>query len=152
MYYSTIKCDKERNSRIASSSESILLQDRLAGKHAYNIAILSNAKELGHFSSHLVNAITTLEDLIDLFRGEDFTGKKTTIPIAFLADEFGQVVEDYNIIKKSLSVKRTKEYINNKINCSREILSKHTSKDKSLLLRIIENLDNFNREFPEEYL
>lgn len=152
MYYHTIKWDKVRNSGLYGADKSILLQDKLVGKHAYNLAVLSNAKELATFSSHLVNAMTTLEDLIDLFCGEDFTGKKTTIPMSFLADEFGWIVEDFNIIKESLAIKKIKEYINNKINCSREIISKYTSKDKNLLLKIIENLDNFNRDFPEEYL
>lgn len=152
MYYGTIEWDKVRNSRIVSSDEAVLLQDKLAGEHAYNIAVLSNAEELGPFSSHLANAITTLEDLIDLFHGEDFTGKKTTIPIAFLFDEFGHSVEDYKIIKKSLAVKRTKSYISEQIGHAREILFKHKSKEKFLLSKIICDVYDFNIRFPEEYL
>ncbi len=152
MYYGTIKLDKVRNSRIVSPSEAFLLQDKLAGEHAYNIAVLSKAEELGRFSSHLVNAMTTLEDLIDLFGGEDFTGSKTTVPIAFLAEEFGYVPEEIPTIKKSLAIKRTKEYINRQIaNCRRALPSGETS-SRGLLLKIVEDMDNFNRRFPEGYL
>lgn len=152
MYSGTIKADKSRNRGILSPEEAITLQERIAGEHAYNIAVLSNAKKLGHFSYHLVNAMTTLEDLIDLFYGEDFTGVKTTIPIAFLSDEFGRVVEDYQIIKKSLAIRRTKEYINDQISSSRDLLSNYSSEYKSFLLKIIESIDNFNKKFPEDYL
>jgi len=152
MYNGTIKLDKKRNSRITSPSKAISLQNKLAGEHAYNIAFLSNAEELGMFSFHLVNAMTTLEDLIDLFHGEDFTGRKTTIPIAFLADEFGYVPEDIQTIKRSSAIKRTKEYISRQISSCRESSSYYTITSNCLLLKILIDIEDFNRKFLEEHL
>ena len=152
MYYGTIRWDKARNSKIVSPSEAFLLQDKLAGEHAYSIAVLSKAEEFGQFSSHLVNAMTTLEDLIDLFKGEDFTGSKTTIPIAFLAEEFGYVPEKIRTIRESLAIKRAKKYVNRQIVNCRRTLPLHKTPSTNLLLRIVEDIDKFNGRFPEEYL
>jgi len=152
MYYGTIRWDKARNSKIVSPSEAFLLQDKLAGEHAYSIAVLSKAEEFGQFSSHLVNAMTTLEDLIDLFKGEDFTGSKTTIPIAFLAEEFGYVPEKIRTIRESLAIKRAKKYVNRQIVNCRRTLPLHKTPSTNLLRRIVEDIDKFNGRFPEEYL
>jgi len=152
MYHGTIRWDKIRNSKIVSPFEAFLLQDKLAGEHAYNIAVLSKAKELGGFSSNLINAMTTLEDLIDLFGGEDFTGTKTTVPIAFLAEEFGYVPEEISTIKKSSAIKKTKEYVSRQIANCRGVLPLGKASSKTLLLKIVEDMDNFNKRFPEKYL
>lgn len=152
MYLGTIEGDKLRNNGIVSPHEAISLQDKLAGEHAYNIAVLSKAEELGTFSRCLVNAITTLEDVVDLFRGEDFTGKKTTIPISFLVDEFGCLIKDHDTIKKSLSIKRTREYVTEQINLAKRILDDNPSRHKTLLEKMIRDINNFNEEFLEKYL
>ena len=152
MYNSTIKWDRVRNSHVTSPNEAFLIQENLAGKPAYNIAILSNAEGLGTFSFHLVNAITTLEDLIDLFHGEDFTEKKTTITIAFLIEEFGSLIRDYNLIKKSFAISRTRNYIQDQISSSRRILSGYAPQNRGLLLKFLDDMEQFNRRFPEEYI
>lgn len=46
----------------------------------------------------------------------------------------------------------TKEYIHNQINSSKCILKKHSSKEKSFLLRLIKKVEQFTTKFPEEYL
>lgn len=152
MYLNTIKWDKLRNSKIFSPRKTLLLQNKLVGEHAYNVAVLSNARELGNFSSCLVNAITTLEDLIDLFHGEDFTGKKTTIPISLLVDEFGFLIQDYEAIKKSRAIQRTKEYIMERICSSKRMLNRYDSKKTLFLSKIIDAISDFNGRFLAEYL
>jgi hypothetical protein len=106
-----IEGDKRRNSeKIVSSREAIEIQESLAGGSAKYIARLSGgSQDHEECLFYLVNAICTLEDLMHLHNTEDLIEPKSTIPLAFLIEQNGQLNPQSSDIVDT--TKRTLEYI-----------------------------------------
>ena len=152
-YTQTINIDQIRNSAVFPSKKAFRLQEEIAGIPASKMALLSRATpDIEKLIFHLANAMTTSDDLVDLFHGEDFSGTKTTIPISLLKEEFGQIAQDNRKLARSAAIRRTKDYIWSQSVSAIKILRQYNSAKGGFLSRLMCEIFSFIDKFPEEYL
>ena len=129
-YDDTIKTDKIRGefvSKMPSPEEAIRLQRNIAGGPAKGIVKLAGGDHsLEEGIATLVDALTTLEDLIGFIDMEDFTRVKATIPLAFLYEECLHIEKPRDIreiIRETKVIVKTREYVRNMIHIAKKEFS-----------------------------
>jgi hypothetical protein len=147
IYYQTIEADKTRNAKIFPSETAFLLQSRIAGEQASRIALLSKSPHLCDFALHLVNAITTIEDLCDI--EEDLSKPKTTIPLSLLIEEFGQLPRDSYRLIESSAIQRTKEYIEDQLGSAESCFIKGGN-HSNILQKAMDEMHIFLNKIPKK--
>lgn len=141
-YLLTLKADKLRNQAVVlSPKEAIDLQNNLAGIPTEKIALLCGGSlELVTLARNLGNALSTMDDLIDLISLEDMGKQKTTIPLVYL--------KHFNIVGKSKKEKiknflsseafyKTSEYILGELGSAQRILRDFDPHGENLLNKYV---------------
>jgi len=157
-YKDTLKADQFRNSfrsQMPSPKQAMKMQRELAGKDGQIMAYLTGAnKIIGEATACLIDALTTLEDLMGVIDLEDFDKPKATIPLAFFYQEKSHLIKPTNsrkIIDQTRVVTRTRSYINGMLQKAEGPILDYQI-EGPVLARIFQQVSKFNEVFPENYI
>jgi len=155
-YELTLQADKIRNSPIIlSAQDAITLQDKLAGIPSEKIAFLSGGYEIKQLAKSIGNALSTIDDLIDLITMEDLGKSKTTIPLAYLFQENPKILTDSpekarDYFLKSDALKKTTEYLDKELNKAGLMLKVLDPKEQDILSLYREKMQEYLRKIEND--